>query len=165
MSPDDWVPLGRVVRAHGIKGEVRLMLDGDGDVIVPGLVIQVGGKPQVVASVRLESGIAAFVGITDRTTAEGLRGQTIAVQRKALPELEDEEVYLADVVDLPVLDTTGRRLGVIIAFTDNTAQPLAIVRVDDGGHQALVPFVAPIVVEVRDDAVILSPPAGLLDPM
>jgi 16S rRNA processing protein RimM len=165
VSPDDWVTLGRVVRAHGIRGEVRLMLDGDGDVLVPGLALQVGGKPYTLESIRLESGIARFAGISDRTVAEALRGLPLAVQRAALPELEEEEVYLADVIDLPVLDSTGRRLGVIIAFTDNTAQPLAVVRVDDGGHEALVPFVAPIVVEVRADAVILSPPPGLLDPM
>lgn len=48
----------------------------------------------------------------DRTAAEFLRGQTLLIPESALPELDEDEVYLHDMLGLSVvLDATGQKLG------------------------------------------------------
>jgi 16S rRNA processing protein RimM len=161
-SDDDWVPLGHVSRAHGLKGEVKISLDGEGACLVPGAVVRIGDVDRVVEQARVTAGILRLQGITDRNAAELLKGSVLQVRRSQLPDIDDDEVYLADMVGLPMVDKSGRMLGTITGFTDNVAQPLALVRVT-AGHEAMVPFVPPLVVEVRADAVVVDLPQGLLD--
>src|SRR3546814_5399267 len=65
---------------------------------------------------RLLSGaIARFAEITDRNTAEALRGTELCVPRSALPLLAEGEYYHADLIGLPCVSTSGEELGSVVA--------------------------------------------------
>jgi 16S rRNA processing protein RimM len=59
--------------------------------------------------------IARFAEVTDRTSAEKLRGTALTVPRSALPPLAEGEYYYADLLDLPAVSTEGEALGTCIA--------------------------------------------------
>ena len=119
-SPDERrITLAAVAGAHGIRGEVRLKLFGQG---VDGLrrhrAFTAGARELTLMSVRDDGkggAIARFAEVADRTAAEGLRGTTLTVPRAALPPLGEGEFYHADVIGLAVVDTAGVPVGTVVA--------------------------------------------------
>lgn len=105
--------------AHGIGGEVRLKLFGDGpDSLKRFKTFAAGGRTLTLKQLRDDGkggAIARFAEIVDRTAAEGLRGTTLSVPRDALPPLEPGEFYHADLIGLEVVDTDGTAVGTVIA--------------------------------------------------
>ena len=117
MAQDKPVTLAAIIGAHGVTGEVRLKLFGEG---VDALSRYGSFNDGVLTLRKLRDdnkggAIARFAEVTDRNRAEGLRGTVLTVPRSALPELGEGEYYHADLVGLPAVSTTGEALGVIIA--------------------------------------------------
>jgi 16S rRNA processing protein RimM len=125
MPRPDWVEVGRVQRAHGIQGEVRVASSTDNpDRFVPGETVYArDARPGVIRARRAasapsdddrlpleiedargtyENPIIAFVGIDTREQAEGLRGFVLEVPGDQLPDLDDGEYYLCDLEGLEV---------------------------------------------------------------
>lgn len=159
-----WVRIGVVGRPHGIRGALKVHLDNpDSETLKKGLKVRLEHGARVVDDVvaTVGNGMLTLEKVPDRTAAEGLVGALFCVQRADFVADEDA-VYLVDFVGHRVVDVEGKDLGVIVGFTDNTAQPLAEVKRPDG-KIALVPFVPPIVHEVKDDVVVMIVPEGLFD--
>ena len=119
--PADLVEIGTLARPHGIRGEIRVNYYADSLELLRGDVVylQAGNKPprkMEIDTVRMHQGtpLIRFVEAPDRTAAEFLRGQTLLIPESALPELDEDEVYLHDMLGLSVvLDATGQKLGVL----------------------------------------------------
>jgi 16S rRNA processing protein RimM len=109
------VELGRVGRAHGIRGEVRVHLhwpDSDTLATVETVVLTREGRPPStmdIESVRPagKGVLLKLAGIHDRDAAEALRGSGVAVPHEALPPLEEGEYYLSDLVGMQVVGPNG----------------------------------------------------------
>ena len=175
MNDSDARVVARIGKPHALKGEVTVQLHTDDPEsrFVPGVVFQTraaagSGVPRqlTLATTRVHQGIwlLGFVGIPDRTGAEGLRGT-----RLLLPDLADEEDdgegwYEADLVGLTARTPEGEAIGEVIALELGAAQDRLMLRRPDGG-EVLVPFVEAIVPEVDPDAgrLIVDAPPGLLD--
>jgi 16S rRNA processing protein RimM len=159
VTPDGWVSLGVISRAHGLKGALRVHLWHDeGAVLRGGLAIRIGAKTYRVATYA--AGILTVDGVTDRNASEALQSQEILVARTDFPQAEGD-VYLVDLVGAPVLDESGRKLGTVAGISDNGAQPLLLVH--GHGKEVMVPFVPAIVLAADHDEVLLRPPPGLFD--
>ncbi len=135
MPRPDWVEVGRVQRAHGIQGEVRVASSTDNpDRFVPGEIVHArDARPGVIRARRAEAvspddgdrwpleiedargtdenPIIAFFGIDTREQAEGLRGFVLEVPGAQLPDLEDGEYYLCDLEGLEVRVASGGAAG------------------------------------------------------
>lgn len=142
MVRDTRIALAAVAGAHGVKGEVRLKLLGEG---AAGLSIHervyVGGSEHGLISVR-EAGkgaVARFEGITDRSAAEALRGQLVEVERSALPALEDGEYYHADLIGLAAVDRDGAEVGTVAGVENYGAGDLLEIALKSG-QRSLIPF-------------------------
>jgi 16S rRNA processing protein RimM len=137
----DEVALAAVAGAHGVGGEVRLKLFAHGlESLTRHKQVRVGDALLTLLSLReAKQPIARFAEIADRSAAEGLRGQLVAVPRAALPPLEEGEYYHADLVGLPCEDATGAPLGTVVAVENFGAGDLLEVETP-GGRRALVPF-------------------------
>ena len=115
---DKPVTLAVIIGAHGVTGEVRLKLFGEGP---EGLKHYEGfdaaGRMLTLKSVRPgpNGAVARFAEIGDRSAAEALRGTELTVPRSALPELGEGEYYHADLIGLPCTSSTGEALGEIVA--------------------------------------------------
>jgi len=121
------VTLAAITGAHGVAGEVRLKLFGEG---VAGLkrykAFHADGdaaRALTVVSLRDDGpknkrgggAIARFAEVGDRTAAEALRGVALSVPRSSLPPLAKGEYYYADLVGLPAVSVGGVALGVVVA--------------------------------------------------
>jgi 16S rRNA processing protein RimM len=136
LAPDRPVTLAAVTGAHGVTGEVRLKLFGDG---VAALRRYRAFNDAALTLTNLRDdgkggAIARFAEVADRTAAERLRGTALTVPRTALPPLAEGEYYHADLIGLPAVATTGEALGVCIAVENYGAgDVLEIERPAQGG--------------------------------
>lgn len=162
--------VGRIGRAHGIRGEVTVTPFTDD----PATRFRVGSQlrtdsgthPTMTVSGSRRSGpvqVVAFEGIADRNTAETLRGIHLLVDAESLPEPQDEdEFYDHQLVGLAVQTRNGVLLGEITDVMHLPAAPVLVVLRPDGSEE-LVPFVRAIVPEVDLAArrVLVDAPDGM----
>ncbi len=166
----DLVLLGYVAKAIGLKGGLKLkLLNLDSESLVEGLKLTIKqGKlaPQelVISAIEGDGDRVYFEGITDRSMAEALSGSEIYIQRADMPEVENDEFYLNDLIGAEVKLQSGEVVGDVVAFASNTAQTLLEVKTL-AGHVVSIPLVPAIVIEIdaENKKVIIDPPLGLLD--
>lgn len=114
---DKPVTLAVITGAHGVTGEVRLKLFGEG---VAALKRHRAFNDSALTAKSVKDdgkggAIARFAEVADRTAAESLRGTALTVPRSALPPLAEGEYYHADLIGLPAVSTTGEPLGICVA--------------------------------------------------
>lgn len=113
------VTLAAIAGAHGVRGEVRLKLFGEGAESLRAFsVFTAGERTLTLKSVRPanQGAVATFAEVTDRSGAEALRGTLLTVSRSALPALPEGEYYHHDLLGLPVIATDGHAVGHIVAI-------------------------------------------------
>jgi len=164
------VCVGVVSGARGIKGDVRIKsFTGDPEAIASyGDLFDEKGETRY--SIRIvgrakDQLVVRVDGIGDRTAAEALKGTKLYVPRHALPEAEEDEFYLWDLIGLAAEHVDGTALGRIEAVQNFGAGDfLEVVGEIKGG--LLVPFTAEAVpvVDVRGGKVVIDPPPGLMEP-
>jgi 16S rRNA processing protein RimM len=163
--------VGRVGRAHGLRGEVLVDVRTDEPELrlAPGAVLATdpgAAGPLTVAAGRVHSGrlLLHFSGVSDRTAAEALRGVLLLadVDPDALPD-DDDEWYDHQLVGLDVVALDGSAVGEVREVLHLPGHDvLAVTRAD--GSEALIPFVSEIVpeVDVAANRLVVNPPPGLL---
>lgn len=157
MSSDRRVPVGRVGRPHGIRGEITLLPTVDDDsLFAAGTVFEVGddaGDVLEISTARRhrQGWLLGFVGVHDRNAAEQLRGTVLQVRAAVATSASH-----TDLVGREVRDMGGMVLGTVVAIDPNPAHDILVL---DGG--ILVP--APFVRAVHDDHVTVDVPDGLLE--
>ena len=111
------VTLAAVIGAHGVAGEVRLKLFGEGVESLKGhKVFNDGAFTLKKARDDGKGGaIARLAEVESRSAAEKLRGTTLTVPREALPPLLEGEYYHADLIGLAAATAGGEALGEVIA--------------------------------------------------
>ena len=164
------VAVGRIVRAHGLRGEVVVQPASTGsDVLflVESVLVDHGGKrnrvPIVNTRMQGKAQVLLLEGVKDRTAAEKLVGAQLWLEYDELPAPEEGEYYVDDLIGLEVFSPAGERLGEVVDFEDGGPQSWLVVETAKG--RALVPFTEPMVkVDEESERVILDAPEGLLDP-
>ncbi|AEW96800.1 MULTISPECIES: ribosome maturation factor RimM [Streptomycetaceae] len=165
--------VGRIGRAHGIKGEVTVEVRTDEPELrlAPGAVLltdPASTGPLTIESGRVHSGrlLLRFAGVADRNAAEALRNTLLIaeVDPEETPE-DPEEFYDHQLIDLDVVTTDGTEVGRITEISHLPYHDLLVVARPDGG-EIMVPFVTEIVPEIDLAAqrAVIDPPPGLLDP-
>lgn len=154
---DKPVTLAAVAGAHGVAGEVRLKLFGEG-VATLKRYRAFNNSALTVEKLREDGkggAIARFAQITDRNGAEALRGTLLTVPRSSLPPLADGEYYHADLIGLPAVSTTGEDLGECIAVDNFGAGDVLEIRRPDG-KRFMVPMRQEAVPEWGDDRLLIE---------
>jgi 16S rRNA processing protein RimM len=167
--------VGRVVKAHGVTGEVvvEVRTDDPDSRFAPGIRLRAqpprGGpeRTYVVDSVREHSGrlLMRLDGVTDRDGADALRGTVFVVDSEDLPPIDDpDEFYDHQLEGLRVVTTDGRLVGNVNEVLHTAAGELLSVT-SETGAEVLVPFVSAIVTSVSldDQTIEIDPPEGLLE--
>ena len=176
------VVVGRIGRAHGIKGEVSVELrtDEPGRRFATGAVLSTQtplggepGRPDRLATLTVKATrwhqsrlLVTFEEVRDRTRAEALRGLLLAVQVDATESPEDpEEYYDHQLVGLHAETVAGEPVGVVVEVVHSPAQDLLSIHAPDG-REILVPFVTRLVpeVDVPGGRLVVEDLPGLLTP-
>jgi 16S rRNA processing protein RimM len=165
--------VGRIGRAHGIKGDVSVEVRTDEPELRlgPGAVLYTdpaSAGPLTISSGRVHSGrlLLHFEGVDDRNAAEALRGVLLIAEIDPEDRPEDpDEYYDHQLVDLDVVTADGQEVGRIAEVLHLPYQDLLNVRRPDGS-EVLVPFVSEIVPEIdlTEQRAVITPPPGLIDP-
>lgn len=162
------MPVGRVGKPHGIRGEVTVVPMSDyPDRFSAGRAFATTADPlralEVLGS-RVHAGklIVAFAGITTRDAAEALRGATLTIAAADRRELAADEVWPDEMHGMVVFDPGRKKLGVVTGMVLGEHQDRLVVTTTDG-RSVEVPFVDPIVAEIHPSGgfVVVDPPPGL----
>lgn len=137
----EFVPAGRIVGVHGIRGEVKVLpLERDADFLTGFKTFYLEGRAAAAESCRVHKGMALLKleGVEDRTAAEGLRGKELLV-RRADAQLPAGACFDAELIGLDVYDgETGARVGELTRVESYPASKVYTVR---GEREFLVPAV------------------------
>jgi 16S rRNA processing protein RimM len=166
--------VGRVVKAHGVTGEVVVEVRTDDPEMrfAPGTVLRAKGSDHgernyVVAAVRPHGSrlLLRLDGVADRDAADALRGNLFVIDSDDLPPIDEPDTYYDHQLEgLSVRTTTGRDIGTVAEVLHTAAGELLAVKRAEGG-ELLVPFVSAIVTSVSLESRIveIDPPEGLLE--
>jgi len=137
--------LGAIAGAHGVKGEVKIktFTQQPQDIGAYGpLETEEGDVTFSIVSSRPDKiGVVATIeGLKDRDDAQRLKGTRLYVRRKALPEVEEETWYHADLVGLKVRGKEDREYGTVIAIHNFGAGDMVEVALSAGGESIFIPF-------------------------
>ena len=167
------VIVGRIGRAHGIKGEVGLDVrtdEPDRRFADGASLVTVSNPPRTltVESSRWHSGrlLVKFVQSPDRTSAENLRNIELQAEIAEDERPEDpEEYYDRELIGLKVRTTDGVEAGEVVDVVHLPSQDLLEIR-RPGGYAVLVPLVEELVPEIDlgSQYVTVADRPGLLDP-
>ena len=162
--------MGRVLRPHGVRGEVVVEVLSD----VPGRFregsrvtgVRAGGPrvPLVIAASRTHKrgAVVRFAGCEDRDGAEELRGLDLEVPRAEVPAAPPGTYYQYELLGC-LCRNGGEELGRVVEVVEDGGGVLLIVEGD--GRQVPVPFVKEFLrgVDVAAGRIDLALPPGLLE--
>ena len=155
---DKPVTLAAVAGAHGVTGEVRLKLFGEG---VDALSAYKSFNNGALTLMKLRDdgkggAIARFAEIADRTAAETMRGTVLTVPRSSMPALGEGEYYHADLVGLTVVSPGGEPLGTVVSVENYGAGDVLEIELIDR-KRAMAPMIPDAVPEWDHERVIVDP--------
>ncbi len=163
--------VGRIARAHGIRGEVIVNVETDfpAERFRPGAALYVERRGAIerltLTTVRFqhERPVVGIAGIGTMTEAEGLAGLELRVPVGELAPLPAGTFYRHDLIGCRVETTAGRDVGVVQDVEGTVGRSRLVVRGAAG--EVLIPLTAAICtsVDAVGKRIVIDPPDGLLE--
>jgi 16S rRNA processing protein RimM len=152
----EFVAVGRITRAHGVKGEVAVLpLSQVEGRFEPGSRLLAGTEHRAltVASVRPDRSrlLVMFEELPDRTSAEAVAGSYLFVPAAEVPAAPEGEFWPHQLVGCTVVTDRGGRLGEVREVVQGQANDIWVAAGDDG-REVLIPALKDVVVAVDLDA-------------
>lgn len=166
-ADDTRVLMAVITGSRGLRGEVRIKSFAAD----PMSVFDYGPLDDEPGARRFEGSVtgqskgqvfARLVGVSDRNGADALKGTRLFIDRRQLPEPDEDEFYHADLIGLRAETTDGQSLGVVRAVHDFGAGTSLEIVGDETGLQVL-PFTKAVVpvVDLKGARVVIDPPEAL----
>ena len=149
----DFVQVGYLHKAHGLKGEMVMSIKTDfPERIQKGAVVYLCEgvyDAHKVTSIRLHNRgrLISFEGFNEREQLDVLRNAAVFVHKDDIPELEDGELYLHQIIGLDVITDDGEELGKIVDIIETGANNMFVVR-NNSEKEVLIPDIDDVVLEV-----------------
>jgi 16S rRNA processing protein RimM len=174
QTPKTQLRVGRLTKAHGLKGAIKIELytDDPDRRFAPGATFSLQvptssswhGKLLTLRELRYYNGspVAFFEDVSDRDSAESLLKAILWIDLATDEPQEEDAWFDHQLVGLTVL-RDGAPVGTLARLEHLPAQDLLVVATDDG--EVLVPFVKAIVsaVDLTAGTVTVTPPVGLFE--
>lgn len=176
-SNPDRVVFGEITGAHGLRGEVRVRIAGDGpDGLLALESVWLGRTPSdpearryVVrgrgrgreGELRLQ-----LEGVGTREAAQALVGRLVCAPADVLPALPEGEFYWHELIGCRVESETGRVVGQVRELWETGAHDVMVVEDEDGARR-LIPTAGALMRQVDLDArrIVVADLPGLLEPI
>ena len=151
----DWISCGRFGRPHGVHGAIRLWCHNpQTDLLKANAQVYVGSsptelKPYTIAKIRKDakSHIVSLKEIQSRQEITRLTHQEWFTQRDAFDDLNEDEIYLVDLIGMEGRLDDGRSLGKVSDIIETGASEILIFQGDLG--EIMVPYVDVFVANVN----------------
>lgn len=163
--------VGVISSTHGVRGEMKVFPTTDDmnrfkklkEVI---LVTEKTEKVLKITSVKFfkQFAILKFDGIDTLNDVEVYKGASLYVDRKNAVKLEKDEYFIADLIDLTVVDESGNKLGTLIDVMKTGANDVYIVK-NDEEKELLFPAIKECVLDIdfKEKKMTVHVMDGLLD--
>jgi 16S rRNA processing protein RimM len=167
---DKYVLLGKVTKAHGLQGEVKIFSFSGQPENFCGykeiVLVDIAGNlsaPLTVEKFRVQGRtvIVQLASVTSRNLAEKIEGRGVLLAKNLLPDTTEDEYYWYQYEGKLVLDQSGQTIGRVESLFSNGAQDIMIVK--SGEAEILIPITKSIIVRETAEELIVNPPPGLLD--
>ena len=175
-----FLPIGKIVAAQGMKGEVRVYPESDFPerFLAPGTRWLQRSPSTQLEPIELVRGryldgkglyVVQFAGVTDRNQAEALRDGQLFVPEGDRPPLEEGEFHILDLIGLTVFDQATQALIGTVSSIIQAGNTLLEVQRDAAEAKkqstVLIPFVEAIVpiVDLQQRRIEITPPPGLIE--
>ena len=163
--------VGRIARAHGIKGQVIVNPETDflEERFKPGaeLFVSRGGSVERVTltTVRFhrDRPVIGIDGVEDMNAASKLAGLELRIPAERLSELPAGSYYRHDLVGCRIETSGGQLVGTVKAVEGNAGGSRLVI--DTPGGEVLVPLAVEIctTIDTTGKRIVIEPPAGLLE--
>ena len=159
------VLLGRINAAQGLRGEVRVtsFTENPENIAAYGPLTDQSGRSFTIEALRVIKGSVLAVqlaGMSDRASAEALKGVELYVEKSRLPAAEENEWYHDDLLGLRAVGEDGLEIGEVVAIQNYGAGDLLEIRLKGSRQTSLVPFTETAVpkVDVKAGCVVVILP-------
>lgn len=161
--------VGRVVRPHGVRGLLKVKWIAPEVSLTAGTTVYPGegadAEPLRVAAVSALNPPFLLVTVDGCTTvevAERLRGGALWMAKDALPELEGDAYYVADLLGMRVENGGGEPLGEVVEVIETGTADVYVVRGDGG--EILLPAIREVVrrIDVAARLIVVTPLPGMV---
>lgn len=146
------IVIGKIVAPHGVRGDIRILpltekpeqfLDLD-------YLLLADGRKLTVKSARFHKRMVLVTTeeINSMNEAELLRDQKVLINAEDLPDLEEGQFYVADLIGLPVFDEEGKQLGTFKDSLSTGSNDVCVIAVP-GEKDILLPALKLYVKEIN----------------
>jgi len=118
MSSSDLLPIGRVVKAHGVRGKIKVKYFGENPHLFPYREIFIrdrAGKSvpyEILEAVSQPTRIILKVkGVERAEDAQALAGKEVLIRKETLPDLPEDEYYWDEILGMVVETEEGKKIG------------------------------------------------------
>jgi 16S rRNA processing protein RimM len=154
MLTDPPLPIGKVVKAHGLKGHLKVIPYGEtlsdlgaGETVTACLP---DGRVQPLTAVEIRPHQKAYLflsrEITNVEDARTVVGAELCVPESRLPPTASDEFYWYQLIGLEVVGSDGERLGILEEILETGSNDVYIVR--QGHEELLIPATYEVVQRV-----------------
>lgn len=184
MPEPEYAIVGLIRKAQGIRGEVVIepLTDKPDVVFASGSRVFAGtanGDLAIIRDVRGEEEtptltvvhskpfkkglIVQFEELRDRDSAELWRGRYLLAPFSELPPLQEDEVYLHDLIGMAVVSTTGERIGAVTTFYELPQGVMLDVKT--ARESVIIPYRPEIIVrtDIGERTIVINDTLGFLD--
>ncbi|HNQ92452.1 MAG TPA: ribosome maturation factor RimM [Alphaproteobacteria bacterium] len=157
------ITIAKILTAHGVRGfvKLRVFLEDPYDISEYDPIRDDKGRSYKIKLKNPIKGdwVAEIEGITDRNDAEKLRGLEFYITRDQLPETEEGEIYIEDLIGCDALDKDGTKLGIVVDFQNFGASDLIEIKPASGGKTYYLPMIEPYVgeIDIEKRTIIIEP--------
>lgn len=159
---EQFLQVGILSKVHGVHGEIKVFPTTD-DIRrfkkLKSVLLDTGEglKETEIESVKFfkQFVILKFKGFDSINDIERYKGKSIFVARKDAVSLEPDEYFIADLIDMKVIDENDSELGVLSDVIETGANDVYVITLKDG-TEALLPAIKQCVLAVDVEAGIIK---------
>lgn len=172
MEGSRLIAVGKIVKAHGVKGEVKVFPYGESMAFQsPGGKLFLGGLSEVMnealtlmsARSQGKTWIVRFQELTSMDEAQRIIGCEVLLPEDDLPPTQEGEYYHYQLIGLEVVTKAGVVVGILRGVMETGSHD--VYSVESCGREMLIPAVEEIICEIdlKQNRMVIDPPEGLLD--
>jgi 16S rRNA processing protein RimM len=160
LTEPQFLTVGRILRPHGVRGEVIVEALTDFPEALPGKTVTLqhpaSASPteqRTVEAVRWHRGrlLLRLDGSPDRDSVEGLRGCVLLIDSGTATPLAAGQYYHHQIIGLRVINEAGEALGQVTAIIETGANDVYVVEKPDGG-ELLLPAIRDAILRINLEA-------------
>lgn len=165
------VAIGKIIKTHGLKGEVKFLPFADDDEVLACLenvYLTKNDEPQAARHVESLRGAGGrlILKLKDCDTiedAQALAGWTLSVPREEFKKLPEGDFYRFEIVGLEVFDEEGRHYGKVTSIIPTGSNDVYVV--SDGEKEILLPMIDQVIkkIDLNEQKLVFHIIEGLLE--